>query len=223
MSDKDFVEHERVYSPDKSMMILNYGVDTGAFGYGGNAKAILKLSDMSKNLREFDLPGDLIRVRWVNNMTIAAQVDIIPSIRSGKPIEISDTEVNGIKIEVSPYDYIDADSKLRIEHRETSPNGKTELIAYRYPANQDLKFIHISVIKKGEPIPKYGNYFIGTMTSDHIMNGTWTEGNTLLFYSNSLYSDLVQYYIVHDKPDIKFEVLPNDARYGSKYRWKGAK
>lgn len=224
MTDNDFVEHERVYSPDKSMLILNYGIDIGAFGYGGNAKAVLKLSDMTKNLRQFDLPNGLMRVRWVDNVTISAQVDIIPSIRSGQPIEIRDTEVNGVKVKVSPYDYIDADDKTIVEHRETSPDGNLELVAYRYRANlQNIKFIHISVIKKGEPIPKYGNYFIGTMTSDHIMNGTWTKENKLLFYTNSLYADLVQYYFVHDKPDIEFEIITDDARYGSKYRWMGAK
>lgn len=223
MTDKDFVEHGRQYSPDKSMFILSYGLDTGAFGYGNGGNAVLKISDISKNLKQFDLPDNLIKVKWIDNKTISARIDIIPFIRSGQNVEIKDTKINGVKVKVSPFDYIEENSHLEIEHRETSPNGQLELIAYRYLIDSDLSFIHISVIKKGEPIPKYGNYFISSMQSDRILNGTWSEDNTLLFYSNSTDAQYIQYYFVHDKPDIKFEVITDDTRYGSKYRWTKAK
>ncbi len=223
MSDKDFVEHERQYSPDKSMLILTYSVDIGAFGYGNGGKAVLKPSDMSKNLKEFDLPPKLIQVKWINNKTISAGIDIIPSIRSGEKIEISDTEVNGIKIRVSAVDFIQETSHLQIEYRETSPDGRYELVAYRYYFESDMSFIHVSVIKKGESIPKYGNFFIGDIQSDRILGGTWTKDNTLLFYTNSIDAHYVQYFFVHNKPNIRFEVVQDDGRYGSKYRWIGSK
>ncbi len=224
MTDKDFVEHDRQYSPDKSMFILNYSLDTGAFGFGNGGNAVLKISDTSKNLKQFNLPDNLIMVKWIDNKTISARIDIIPFIRSGKNIEIKDTEINGVKIKVSPFDYIEDDYHLDIEHRETSPNGQLELIAYRYLKDRNnLNFIHVSVINKGEAIPKYGNFFIASMQSDRILNGTWSKDNTLLFYSNSNDTQYIQYYFVHDKPDIKFEVITDDALYGSKYRWMKAK
>jgi hypothetical protein len=37
------------------------------------------------------------------------------------------------------------------------------------------------------------------MQSDYVLNGTWTEKNELKFYSNSQYSDLIQYYLVKDR------------------------
>lgn len=222
ITDRDFVENNRQYSPDKSMLILDYSLDIGAFGFAKGGKAVLKISDLSKNLKQFNLPDNLIKVKWVDNKTISARIDIIPSIRSGKNIEIKDTEVNGVKVKISPYDYIEDDYHLEIEHRETSPNGKFELIAYRYLKDRsNLNFIHVSIINKGEPIPKYGNYFIASMQSDRILNGNWSKDNTLLFYSNSTDAQHIQYYFVHNKPDIKFEVISDDKQYGSKYRWIG--
>lgn len=224
MIDKDFVEHSRQYSPDKSMFILSYGFDHGAFGYGNGGNTVLKTSDISKNLRQFDLPSNLIQVKWIDNKTISARIDIIPFVRSGENVEIKDTEINGVKVKVSPFDYIEDEYHLEIEHRETSPNGQLELVAYRYLKDRNnLNFIHISIINKGEPIPKYGNYFIADMQSDRILNGTWSKDNTLLFYSNSTDAQYIQYYFVHNKPDTKFEIITDDSRYGSKYRWMKAK
>jgi hypothetical protein len=223
MTDKDFVENNRQYSPDKSMFILDYSLDTGAFGFGGGGNAVLKLSDTSKNLKQFDLPDNLIEIKWIDNKLISARIDIIPFMRSGKKFEIRDTEINGVKVKVSPLDYIEDDYHLEIVHRETSPNEQLELVAYRYlKDDSNLNFIHISVINKGESIPKYGNYFIGDMESDRVLNGTWSKNNTLLFYSNSTNAQYIKYYFVHNKPDIKYEVITDNALYGNKYRWMRA-
>ena len=53
MTDQDYVENYREYSPDSSMLLINYSLDLGAFGYGQAGTAILKLSDTTKNLRDF--------------------------------------------------------------------------------------------------------------------------------------------------------------------------
>ena len=224
VSDKDFVESRRVYSPDKTMLILDYAVDHGAFGYGKGGTAVLRVTDLDKNLRQFNLPDALIRSEWVDNKTISARVDIFPFIRKGETPPISDVEVNGIKVKVTPFDYIESDYHLEIEHRETSPDGKLELIAYRYIKDRgSLNFIHVSVIEKGKQIPKYGNYFIADMFSDRILYGTWSKDNSLLFYSNNLYAQDVEYFFVQGKPDIKYEVITDDQTYGSKYRWAAVK
>ena len=76
---------------------------------------------------------------------------IHPSIRAGRRIKITDTKINDVFVKVSHLDYIDPDYHLRIEHRETSPDGKYELIAYWYlKDDHNLNFIHISVIPQGE-------------------------------------------------------------------------
>ena len=220
MTDQDYVENYREFSPDSSMLLINYSLDLGAFGYGQSGTAILKLSDTTKNLRDFSLPNTLTRLKWLDNQTISAQFDILPSLRSGEKITLTDQEINGVKIKVSALDYIDKDDHLEVEHRELAPNGQFELVAYRYLKDRsNLNFIHISIIPVGGQIPKYGNYLIADMQSDYVLNGTWTEKNELKFYSNSQYSDLIQYYLVKDREEIKYEIVTDDKEYGSKYRW----
>lgn len=220
MTNQDYVENYREFSPDSSMLLINYSLDLGAFGYGQSGTAILKLSDTTKNLREFSLPNTLTRLKWIDNKIISAQFDILPSLRSGEKITLTDKEINGVKIKVSAWDNIDKDDHLEIEHRELSPNGQFELVVYRYLKDRSsLNFIHISIIPAGGQIPKYGNYLIADMQSDYVLNGTWTEKNELIFYSNSQYSDLIQYYLVNDRAKIKYEIVTDDKEYGSKYRW----
>jgi len=221
-TDKDFAEFSRQLSPDSSKLLLNYGVDLGATGYGRAGTAILKLSDTTKNLRLFTLPNTFDRVKWIDNKTVSAKFDTIPLIRDGRSFTLKDTIINGITVKVSSYDYIEPNSEQTIEHRETSPNGQYELIAYRYINDKhNLNFINVSVIKTSGQIPKYGNYFIADIHSDYVLNGTWDKDNTLIFYSNNLYTDRVQYYLVHNHPDIKYKVINDDKTYNSKYLWTG--
>ena len=220
MADKDFVENYREFSPDSSMLLINYSLDLGAFGYGQAGTAILKLSDTTKNLRDFSLPNTLTKVKWLDNQNISAQFDILTSLRTGEKIEFKDEEINNVKIKVSALDYIDKEDHLEIEHKETSPNGQFELVAYRYLKDRsNLNFIHISIIPVGGQIPKYGNYLIADMQSDYVMYGTWNKNNELEFYSNTQYSDLVQYYLVDSRPKVDYRIVTDDKKYGSKYRW----
>lgn len=220
MADQDFVENYRELSPDSSMILINYSIDLGAFGYGQAGTAVLKTADTTKDLRQFSLPNTLIHTKWVDNKTISAKVDIIPSIRAGESIKITNTRINQVSVKVSPLDYIEPDYHLQIEHRETSPDGKHELVAYRYlKDNHNLNFIHISVIPKGGKIPKYGNYFIADNKSDYILYGTWDKNNSLLFYSNELDHDLIQYYLVDNREDIKYKTVKDNPKYARKYRW----
>jgi hypothetical protein len=221
-TDKDFVEFWRLPSPDSSVILLNYGIDQGAFGYGHAGTSVLKLTDTTKNLRQFTLAYNLDRFKWLDNKTVSAKFDIIPSIRSGDSANLNDTVVNGIAIKVSSYDYIEPNAKQIIEYRGISPNGQHELIAYRYMNDEhNLNFIHVSIITPGGKIPKYGNYFIGDMSSDFILNGAWDKNNYLVFYSNNQYADMVQYYFVHNHPKIKYKVINDDKKYSGKYLWRG--
>ena len=220
MTDSDFVEFERKYSPDSSMILMNYGVDLGALGYGRAGTAVLRLSDTAKNLRDFTIKDELIKVHWKNNDTISGKVDILPFIRKDKDYEIKNQKINGIIIHVEPYDYIESDFERKVECRKMSPNGKYELVAYRYiKFQQDLKFIHVSVIETGQKIPIYGNFLIADRQSDYVFDGEWSSNNTLIFYTNDLYYDLVQYKIVESRPDIDYELKLDNERFRSKYRW----
>lgn len=220
MTDEDYVENYREFSPDSSMVLINYSLDLGAFGYGQAGTAVLKMTDTLNNIRNYTLPNTLSRVKWIDNQNISAKFDILPLLRSGDNIELKNEEINNIKIKVTALDYIEKDDHLEIEHKEISPNGNFQLVAYRYLKNSsNLNFIHVSIIPVGEQIPKYGNYLIADMQSDYVLFGNWTKTNEIEFYSNSNYADLIQYYLVNNRPKINYKVITDDKNYGSKYRW----
>lgn len=219
MSDDNYLENSRIYSPDSSMILLNYCSDWGALGSGESRTAILKLADTTKNLQQYSLPTKMINVKWIDNKSVSAQIDIIPLIRSNSKIHFKDTMVNAVKVKVSGYDYIDSTDCLEIVKRESSPNGLYEMVAYRYSDKYNLNFIHVSVITKGAQIPKYGNYFIADMQDDVINDGTWNNANELNFYSSSDCSDLMKYYLVKGRPKINYHILVDSVRFGTQYRW----
>ena len=218
-TDSDYVEFERLISPDGSALLLNYGIDLGATGYGCAGTAVLTLEDTLKDLRQFTLPNTLTEVKWIDNRTVSAKFDIVPSIRMGESLSLKNTTVNGIHVVITPKN--DASDSLVVEYREMSPNGKYELIAYRYIIDsEDITPIHVSIISAGAEIPKYGNYYIGERTSDYVLGGTWSKESNLIFYSNNQYSDMIEYYFVKNRPSVKYSVIVNDSKYGGKYLWK---
>src|SRR5262245_24342864 len=220
ISDNDFVEVSRQYSPNRAMLILNYTLDIGALGYSKGGTAVLRTSDLAKDLTQFSLPDNLEQAKWIDNETISARIDVIPYIRNAEEPPIRDIEVNGVKVNVAPYDHIEKEFHIETEHREASPDGKYELVAYRYCKDRSsLNFIHISVIHKGEGLPKYGNYYIADMYADRILYGTWTRDNTLVFYSNSMYADHIKHFFVRNRPNIKLEIIVDDSRFAAKYLW----
>ena len=221
ITDKDYKENYREYSPDSSMLLINYSIDIGAFGYAQMGTAVLKLADTTKNLRQFSLPNTLERIKWLDNKNISAQFDILPNLRSGETIILKDIIVNNVKIRITELNYIfRKDDKPEIEHKEVSPNGQFELVAYRYPTIESgYNIIHISIIPVSGQIPKYGNFLISDKESDYILYGTWTKSNELIFYSNSQYSNLIQYFLVKNRPKIKYKFIVDDKKYRDKYLW----
>jgi len=219
VTDSDFVEFSKSYSPDSSMVLIHYGIDLGAFGTGTAGTAIIKCIDSTKNLVPSTINGTFTDVKWINNKSATANYDIIPDLRAGAPSKIVNKEINGVKILIKPYDHIGADYKLKIEHLETSPDGKNQLVAYRYSNGKELTPIHISIVPKNSKIPRYGNFYIGEQTSDCILYGIWDKQNELLFFSNKRDSDMVNYYVIKNHPAIRYQIIVNEKKYGNKYLW----
>jgi hypothetical protein len=141
------------------MLILNYKLDIGPLGYSDVGTAVLRTSDLAKDLIQFSLPDNLQQAKWIDNETISARIDVIPYIRNDEEPPIRDIELNGVKVKVAPYDHIENEFHMDTEHREASPDGKYELVAYRYCKDRSsLNFIHISVIHKGEKAECVNNF-----------------------------------------------------------------
>lgn len=219
MTDKDFYEYYRVYSPDSSMLLLDYGIKLGALGVAPGGKAILKPNDTTKDLRLFSIPMSLLSIKWLNNQTITGTYDVYPLLRDGIKVDTTEIKINNVQVKPVPYDYISADSELKIEHKETSPDGKYELVAYRYSDPHNVNFIHVSVISLGQKLPKYGNYFIADEESDYILYAKWGKGNRLVFYSNSENAEMIPNFLIKNRPDIDYKIVVDEKTYGGKYLW----
>ena len=74
-------------------------------------------------------------------------------------------------------------------------------------------------INAGDEIPKYGNYFIADNQSDCIFGSEWTIENTVKFYTNKLDSDLIQYYMVKDRPKIEYDIKIDEEILRGKSKW----
>jgi hypothetical protein len=220
ITDKDFVEITRKYSPNKENLILEYHYDIGALGYSRRQIAILKESNLDKNLLEFNLPANkkYRKIKWINDNEIEAEVDIMNNHRQGRISSIEEFKVKDIRVKTKLFD-IPIEGKLAIEARKLSPNEELELVAYRYLTKGNLNFIHISVIKKGEKLPKIGNYFIGNIMSDYILNANWASNNEIEIVTNSLFEEDLKYFFVKNRPQIKYSIKVDNTTYKSKYRW----
>lgn len=220
ITDKDFVENSKSFSPDSTMVLLNYSLDLGALGYGQRGTAILKTTEINGELSQFTLPNIYSNVKWLTNNVVEAKFDIIPSIRSGQKVVLKDKLINHIIVKIKPLDYISDSADLEIVYRDTSPNKKFELVAYRYNNDeQNYGFVNVSIIPYMSKIPKFGNYLIGDKQSDYVFNGRWNSDNTLKFYTNKIDSDMIQYCLVDNRPDIDHTIVVDDKKYGNNNRW----
>lgn len=129
---------------------------------------------------------------------------------------MKDTVLNGVTVKIIRRDPIDTTFTRNIFYRETSPNGKYELVVYKYvkPENGNY-FLNISVINKGDSIPKFGNFYISRWDFDCFTDIRWDKTNTLdCKVSSSCYNSFADY-LVKNRPDIKYNVQINDTIKGN--------
>lgn len=216
VSDQDFVENSRLFSPDSSMIALDYSIDLGAFGTGRRGTVIIRSSDIHKDLSKFTLPLEYIDVKWVNNKTVTAGVDVISDFRIGKMTEIRDTAINGVYVKVLPFDQTDPNDTLEIISKRTSPDGKCDLVCFRYNGSDHRGLLHISIIKKGDKLSKLGNYFISDGSADYILKARWNRNGELLLYTNLKYAQMSEYFLVANRPDVDYHIV-TDKSLEAKY------
>jgi hypothetical protein len=219
MRDSNFVEIWREFSPDSSKILLEYCIDIGATGYSAKATALLRISDTTHDLSQFTLPIVPVWVHWVANDTVSAFVDVFPSIRAAKSTDSPPLSFNGVSVKLIPYDYIDTTSQLRVESRQISPDGKFEMVAYRYATRYALRILHMSIIRVNDSIPKYGNFLIGDIWSDPVLNASWTSGDSLILYSNFEEADWVRHFLVSNRPPFPYKIIIDRSDERSKNRW----
>lgn len=208
-----FTEFSRTYSPDRSKFLLNYDFVQGAWDGGRSSFfTILNSSDSVKpdNIKYSFSTYDCDRIYWKGNDTVLIEDKYTEYISQGKS-PLTDTILNGVSVKIIHRDPIDTSFRRKIFYRETSPDGKYDLVIYKYikPVNGNY-FLNISIINKDDNIPKFGNFYISRWGFDCFTDIRWDNKSILnCRVSSSCYYSFADY-LVKNKPDVKYKVQIDD-------------
>jgi hypothetical protein len=213
-----FTEFSRAYSPDSTKFLLRYDYVQGAWDGGRSSSVtILNSTDSVKpdNIKYSYSTYDFDKIYWKGNDTVLIEDKYTEFISQGKS-PLKDTVLNGVTFKIIHKDPIDTSFTRKIFYRETSPNGKHDLVVYKYikPVNGNY-FLNISIINKGDSIPKFGNFYISRWDFDCFTDIRWDSSSTLdIKVSESCYYSFTDY-LVKGRPDIKYKVQINDTIKGN--------
>jgi hypothetical protein len=213
-----FTEISRTYSPDSSKLLLNYNYVQGAWDGGRSSLVtVLNSSDIIRpEIIKYSFSTyDFDKIYWKDNDTVLVEDKYTEYISQGKS-PLRDTVLNGVTVKIIHKDPIDTSFTRKIFYRETSPNGKYDLVVYKYvkPVNGNY-FLNISVINKGDSIPKYGNFYISRWDFDCFNDIRWKKGSILnCKVSSSCFYSFADY-LVKNRPDIKYDVDIDDTIKGN--------
>lgn len=218
MSPGTFTEFSRIYSPDSTKFLLKYEYVQGGWDGGRTwAVTILNSTDTVKpgNIKFSYTSLDFDNIYWKSKDTVIIEEKFTEFISEGKS-NLKDTILNDVVIKVIQKDPIDTSFTRKIFYRDTSPDGKYDLIVYKYvkPVNGNY-FLNISIINKGDSIPKFGNFYISKYDFDCFKDIRWDSTSTLdiKVYESCYYA--FQDYLVKSRPDIKCRVQINDTINGN--------
>lgn len=213
-----FTERGRIYSPDSANFILEYGYVQGAWDGGRTWSAtILKKGDSvdPKNFVFSYTNWDFDRLYWKNSDTVILEAKFTDFIADGGS-KLSDTTFEGVTIHVMERDPIDSSYTRKIFYQAISPSGKYELYVYKYvkPVNGNY-FLNISVVKAGDSLPKFGNFYVSRYDFDCFTDIHWAAADTLdCKVFESCYNAFDEY-LVKNRPAINYKVVADDTIQGN--------
>ncbi|MFL5739127.1 MAG: hypothetical protein ACJ75B_02840 [Flavisolibacter sp.] len=207
-----FYEISRQYSPDSSKVLITYGWDEGATGRGEVGTAVLHIGDTSKNIQPFTLPWYTYNnVHWIQNDTVEVFLDYLQKMRHRDFTTARDSLVNNIPIKFSYKDLIDDSYKRDTLLSQLSPDGKYNLVVYRYTkTGMRDNFLNISVVNPLDTLPKYGNFFISDIRNDYVFDCKW-DGNRLVFYSTTSDQNVVPECLIIGHLPVPIEIKTDDS------------
>jgi hypothetical protein len=219
LSDRDIIIAKKLPSPDGSRIAVDYYYDNGALGYGMGHTALLAANQMKSNLRKFRLSARYESLRWEKEGSLTVTVDYIECIRANEDCSKARDTAYGTQINIQNYDETAGKSRV-IEAELPSPSGQRELIAYRYPDGPNLGRIHVSIIGKGQPIPRYGNFYIASEEGDGILGAKWESDASIVLLTKTS-----QRYLLQDPngfrpngPSIRYRIGIDD-NLSASYLW----
>lgn len=210
-----FQELSRKYASDSSKYLLSYEYAQGPWDGGRSwLITVMQATDSVSGANKFRTfsNNDIDSMYWKGNDTVVIHEKYAHYISRGKSaFESSLFKINGAYIKIIQKDPIDSAYTRKIYYREVSPGGRYEVVVYRYvkPENH-YYFLNVSVIPKGDSIPRFGNFFISWYEEECINGIKWRAGDTLDIQIHSVYGSIFNDYLVKNRPAIPFVISYND-------------
>ena len=207
----------RDYNADSSKYLLTYIYSQGAWdGDRSSLTTILNRNDSLDKINQYSFNSyDFDNISWQGNDTILVAEKYTEFISQGKST-LKDTILNEVVVKIVHIDPIDTSFTRKIFYQETSPDGKHDLIVYKYvkPENGNY-FLNISIINTGDSIPKFGNFYISRYDFDCFTDIRWDKTNELdIKVSSACFYSFANYLVVNH-PNIKYKVQANDEIRGN--------
>lgn len=207
-SPQSFTEVSREYSPDSSKYLLTYRSDQGAWDGGRTSfTTILNKIDTFRRGATFSYSSlSYDKMYWSGNDTVCIAEKFTEFI-SRNQSNLKDTMLNGVTVKVIQIDPIDSSFQRKIFYQETSPNSEYELIVYKYvkPVNGNY-FLNISIIHRGDSIPKFGNFYVSKYDFDCFTDIRWNNSSELDIRVSESCNYSFTDYLVKNGPGIKYNV-----------------
>jgi hypothetical protein len=129
---------------------------------------------------------------------------------------LKDTAYDHVTVKVIQQDPIDNSYKKEIVYCFISPDNLYELETYKYiKAGQKNYYLNVSIVRKGDKFPKYGNFYISPYDCICITDIQWELENSLVITANNRCSTDYRDYMVKGRFDIRYRIRFSDAGTGN--------
>ena len=220
LSRKDVVIDRESESPDGTKVLVSYRFDTGALGYTEERDAVAPANRLHDDLQPYILPKRYDPIGWESDGSLTVAINLVECVRQNEDCSRAYDTVAGTRINVRRDDETQGNEE-EIEADLPSPDHSLRLVAYRYPNDDrsNLGRIHISIVKTGEQVPRYGNYYIASMGGDGVLGAQWDSDRSIVFLTSPSQKYLLQYAESFrvQRPAIPYKVEIDDKLPG--YLW----
>ncbi|MBC9915584.1 hypothetical protein [Chitinophaga varians] len=211
-----FEVYSKRYSPDSSKYLLAYNRAFGGAWDGGRDwyLTVMKATDSVYEAEKFRVLSnqDIDSLYWKGNDTLVIHEKYEHYIGRGKSAFGSNLfKINDAYIQIVQKDPVNSAYTRKIYYREVSPSGRYELVVYRYVKPQNHYYpLHVSVIPKGDSLPKFGNFFISRYENDCINGIKWRAGDVLAIQMHSADAFAFTEYLVTNRVAIPYVRIDNN-------------